>query len=324
MRLIATSVLRRSWAPALAACALLGIAGCGFDATCPPGSPANDPNNLPKAVALDLPGVWQISYTGNLSIDGAFGWRQGLADRFLSFDTQGQPLFEGVLAPGETAALWQWNLQTGLAAPSQVALGKPNRTNAAVDVTTHADGTITIEIAYREPFQSRTDLSDTDVTIRYERMRLNAKRNVLTGLRREVRDTTSLTVPLPAEETIAWRVSLRRVGASLQAEAGTLVITADAAPREGRVAPFPVGQMFDLAGSLDPSSVSTVVTRWVWIVYRTVRDGEGDILDRQSVAELEGRETTFTAEAAGTYSFRLWATDGGQWVSAPIVEAVVE
>ncbi len=322
MRVISTSVHRCRW-PALAVGVLLGCAGCGFDPECPPASPANDPNNLPKAVALDLPGVWQISFTGNLSIVEAFGWRQGLAGRFISFDTQGQPLFEGVVAPGGTA-LWQWNLQTGLAAPSQVAAGALNREGPAVEVTPHNDGTITIEIRYRQPFQSRTDLAETDVTIRYERMRLNAKRNVLTGLRREIRDTTSLTVPLPAEEEVAWRVSLRRVAASLQAEAGALIVTADAAPREGRVAPFPVGQVFDLAGSLDPSSTSTVVTQWAWIVYRTVRDDEGDILDRQSVAELEGRETTFTADSEGTYSFRLWATDGGAWVSAPTVDVVVD
>jgi len=303
----------------------LSAVGCGYSPSCPDASPANDPENWPVATKLDLPGVWQISYSGNLAIDEAFGWRSGLGDHFIAFDAEGNPKYEGVMAPGNAVAMWQWNLQTGEAAPSLSGAGTPDRTIAKVDVEAGSDGSISFQHGYREPFQRRTDLSDTDVVVLYERMRLNAAGDTLTGLRREQRTFVSISIPLPGVEENVWRVSLRRVDASIVPEPVTPDILADAVPRGGVAEPYPVGQVFDLSGTIDPSAdAGTPYTRWVWVVYRTVLDDDGSILDRQHVAELEGADVTFTAEQAGTYDLRLWATDGNAWVVATTIELIVE
>lgn len=303
----------------------LVAAGCGYSPSCPDASPANDPANWAVAAKLDLPGVWQISYSGNLAIDETFGWRSGLGDHFIAFDAEGNPQYEGIMAPGNAAAMWQWNLQTGEAAPSQSAASLLDRTIAKVDVASDPDGTISFQHGHREPFQRRTDLSDTDVVVLYERMRLNAARDTLTGLRRERRTFVSVSIPLPGVEENVWRVSLRRLDAPIVPDPVTPDIHADAVPRNGAAEPYPTGQVFDLSGTVDPSAdAGTPYTRWVWVIYRTVLDDDGSILDRQHVAELEGADQTFTAEQAGTYDVRLWATDGNAWVAAPTIELIVE
>lgn len=309
------------WAAAL----LVAVAGCGFSVTCPPGSPANDLSNRPIARRANLPGVWQISFVGNLAVEGVFGWKFGPGDHFISFDADGLPLHEGVLAPGNDVALYQWNLQTGVAAPSQAAAGSPDRLNAAVDVIERTDGTLTIEIRYREPFQSRFDLGDTDVVVTYENMQFNPQRDTLTGLRRERREYADARIPLPPTEDVVWRVALRRVDADLTAEPPDLAVLADVVPQDAATEPYPVGQGFDLVGTLDSAATpSPRPSRWVWIIYRTVRDGEGSIVDRQQVAELEGDTATFTADQPGTYTVRLWATDGAHWTAATPVELDVQ
>ncbi|MBN1344951.1 MAG: hypothetical protein JXQ73_19820 [Phycisphaerae bacterium] len=315
---------RRFMVPVVCA-VLMGAVGCGFDPTCPPGSPANDPNFLARAEVGDLAGVWRISYVGNLAIEGAFGWKVGPGDRFLSFDVEGLPRYEGLMSPGNESALWQWNLQTGAGAPSQVAEGRADRSLASVDAVGNTDGTLTFEYGYREPFQRRSDLGDTDVVVLYEGMRVSATGDTLTGLRRELRTFRNSQIPLPGTEEVVWRVSLRRVEATLSPDPVPLTIVGDALPRGGGSDPYAVGQVFDLIGTVDPSGGSSIEPeRWVWVIYRSVLDENGTVLFREALGELEGQTATFTAEEVGTYTVRVWATDGLQWVSGTSVDLVVE
>ncbi len=314
----------RRWT-AGAAASLLLLAGCGFSSECPPGSPANDPNYWRAATRTDLPGVWQVSYAGNWVIeDGEAGWRYGPGDHFIACDVNGEPRYEGLLAPGDETALWQWDLKTGAGAPSQVAAGLPDRRQADSRLIRHDDGTVTLEVSYRRPFQSRLELSDTEVVVRYERMRINAAGDTLTGLRRERWTPVLSRVPLPGTDEGVWRVTLRRVDAALVAEPTSLSVLADAVPRDGATSPYAAGQVFDLTGNVEATSDAATPSRWVWRIYRTVYDAGGVVVDRQEVSELEGEVVPFTAEEAGTYTIRLWATDGVQWATSAPVELVVE
>jgi hypothetical protein len=311
---------------------LVGIAalaalcgGCFYSPLCPPASPANDSANWPVAERGDFPGVWQISFTGNLAIDGMSGWRFGPGDHFLSFDEDGDPKYEGVMAPGNETALWRWDLRSGVGAPSQAAAGVPNREDAAATVDADAEGTAVVEISYREPFQRRTDLADTDVVVRYEQLRISQDGNTLTGLRRETRSFVNPFVPLPDVEEVAWRVSLRRVEANVIAEQPGIALLADVTAQGGAVPPWAVGQVFDLTGALDTSNgTSGTPSQWVWVIYRTVKDAGGAIVNREHVAELSGQATSFAADRVGIYTVQLWATDGAQWSSAPAQDVVVE
>lgn len=301
------------------------VSGCFFSPACPPVVPANDPDTWPVVERTDMPGVWQISFTGNLAIDGVFGRRYGPGDHFISFDASGDPKYEGVMAPGNGTALWRWDLQTGAGAPSQAEAGVPDRENADVDMIRDAADTLTVELRYREPFQRRSDLADTDVIVRYEQLRISVDRKTLTGLRRETRSFVNPRVPLPDAEEVVWAVSLRRVDATVVAEPPAMGILAEVTPQGDASPPYAVGQAFDLAGALDPrNGASPTPTEWTWVIYRTVADVDGTILDRQYVAELNGQATSFAADQAGIYTIRLWATDGAQWSYAPSVEITVE
>jgi len=301
---------------------LLVTAGCFNAPWCPPSTV--DPNDYPAATKADLPGVWRISAAGLPATDGVVSWVFEPRDPFISFDDPGNPYYEGIMAAGDQAALWQWNLQTGAGSPSQLAQGRPNRRNARVDVVVNDNGTLTVEINYRRPFQDRTDLGDTDVQVRYEQLAINTTRDMLTGILRKRTVAVNAFVPLPAEEEVYGSVTLRRVNVPVVPEPVSPTIHAVVQARGGALGPYAVGQVFDLNGNVAGGGDLGEITRWVWEVYRTQYGAGNTVANRETMDVPEGRISAFTADQAGVYTVRLWATDGSQWYAGTPADVDVQ
>ena len=307
--------------------ALLLLAIGGFAAGCTTLDllaccPSPDPIARP-VWRVDLPGTWRASIQYNeLTPWSSTQVEPLVSDAFLHFDADGDLQYVGLLTPDGTAGVWQIDFGAGRSSAAFRIVRSSVELDHAADVTStvtqapmgpdpedpNTPGAI-IEYALRA--DQGFGVVGFDLTWRIEDVRIDPSGEVMTGLLTQTeRDLTS---PAPAVTSFGGTIWLRKVEAAVVEPAGAIDVSCRLASQSGGQIPHPVGTVFDLDASETTGPAGIVVK---WTVQRTTLDDYGRFMSAAAIDVSDGPMQSFTADQAGRYLVRCWATDGTQWATS--------
>jgi hypothetical protein len=300
------------------------VAGCSLEPYCPPttGGPLN---------RLRLVGSWRLDSLGQDRLPVPFAAKpvnRSLmipGKTFLTFDALGNLKYIGTLGRSETTALWEIDMQFGLACfgltSGQGSLGPVLIFNVRSSVTETPDGSVTVQMSWSQ--REANGNVGRDVTLVLERMRSGATTEQATAVMSLTE--SDLADPAPPQTHLIGEVLLERINPLIHEQQGDITPIGHIQARMGPAAPyndsliFNTGQAFDLT-AFETYGPNQPTLKYYWHVVREQADpNTGNVAEQSELTPPDGLISSFIASEAGTYYVTLFVTDGVLWRSTSIM-----